>query len=72
MSEARRRSPDELGDEDRTLLRLLSSGQTTAAVATRLDCSERTVRRRLRGVCDELGVRSSMEAVVLAVRHRII
>ena len=72
MSEARRRSPDGLGDEDRTLLRLLSSGQTTAAVVTRLDCSERTVQRRLRGICDELGVRSSMEAVVLAVRHRVI
>ena len=30
------------------------------------------VRRRLRGICDELGVRSGMEAVVLAVRHRVI
>jgi DNA-binding NarL/FixJ family response regulator len=72
MSDTGRRTPDELDEDDVTLLRLLSSGQTTAGVATRLDCSERTVRRRMRGICDELGVRSSMEAVVLAVRHRVI
>jgi DNA-binding NarL/FixJ family response regulator len=72
MNDTRRRAPDQLDEDDLALLGLLARGQTTATVASRLDCSERTVRRRLRGICDELGVRSSMEAVVLAVRHRVI
>ena len=72
MNDTGARDPEQLGEDDRALLSLLARGQTTASVASRLDCSERTVRRRLRGICDALGVRSSMEAVVLAVRHRVI
>lgn len=55
--------------EDRVLLALLAEGHTVRAVARRLGLSERTVRRRLRMVADELGVGSTIEAIVLAVRE---
>ncbi|UMG94787.1 helix-turn-helix domain-containing protein [Nocardioides sp. TF02-7] len=54
------------------ILRLLSEGHTTEAVARRVGLSERTVRRRLRTVADEIGVDSSIEAVVHAVRTGVI
>lgn len=62
-------SPEEL---DVTILRLLSRGRTIEYVARRVDLSERTVRRRLRAVADDLGVDSSIEAVVYAVRAGLI
>ena len=61
--------PSEL---DLEILRLLSRGLTTDAIARRVDVSERTVRRRLRAVADEIGVESSIEAVVHAVRAGLI
>jgi DNA-binding NarL/FixJ family response regulator len=54
---------------DVEILRLMSEGHTTEAVARRVDRSERTVRRRLRTIADEIGVESSIEAVVHAVRQ---
>ena len=54
--------------DDVLILRLLSQGHTTEAIARRLGRSERTVRRRLRAVADEIGVDSTIEAVVYAVR----
>ena len=59
-------------DLDVEILRLLSQGHTTRAVARRFGISERTVRRRLRTVADEFGVDSSIEAVVRAVRTGLI
>jgi DNA-binding NarL/FixJ family response regulator len=59
-------------DLDIEILRRLSRGQTTDAIARRLGVSERTVRRRLRAVADEVGVGSSIEAVVFAVRAGLI
>ena len=58
--------------DDLLILRLLSQGHTTEVVARRLDRSERTVRRRLRAIADEIGVDSTIEAVVYAVRSRLI
>ncbi|WP_366146361.1 helix-turn-helix transcriptional regulator [uncultured Pseudokineococcus sp.] len=55
--------------EDVELLRLLASGLPLTAVARRVCLSERTVRRRVRGVCDQVGVATSIEAVVWAA-HR--
>lgn len=55
--------------EDLVLLSLLAEGHTLRAVARRLALSERTVRRRLHALTDELGVGSTIEAVVLAVRE---
>lgn len=60
------------GDLDVEILRLLSQGHTTHAIARRTGISERTVRRRLRAVADELGVDSSIEVVVHAVRVGLI
>ena len=58
--------------DDVLLLRLLSEGHTTEEIARRLGRSERTVRRRLRTIADEIGVDSTIEAVVYAVRARLI
>ncbi|WP_019818986.1 helix-turn-helix domain-containing protein [Saccharomonospora saliphila] len=57
-----------LAQQDVELLRLLATGLPLESVARRLDMSERTVRRRIRHVCDEIGVSTRIEAVVWAVR----
>lgn len=59
-------------DIDVTILRLLSHGRTIEYIARRVELSERTVRRRLRAIADDLGVDSSIEAVVHAVRVGLI
>ncbi|WP_213451643.1 helix-turn-helix domain-containing protein [Rhizomonospora bruguierae] len=58
-----------LDEEDLRLLRLLAAGLPLETVARRLGLSERTVRRRVRAVCDRLGVSASIQAVVWAVRR---
>lgn len=60
------------GPEELAVLALVARGLTVTAVARRLDVSERTVRRRLRTAADDLGVDSTIEAVVAAVRRRLI
>ncbi len=62
-----RLAPDQLD-----ILSLLAQGLTIETIARRLDMSERTVRRKVRAVVDELGVDSTIEAVVWAVRHGLI
>lgn len=59
-----------LSDEDLGVLRLISKGATTDAIARELNVSERTLRRRVRTICDEIGVNTPIEAVVCAVRSR--
>lgn len=61
-----------LTDEELTVLRLMAEGHTVEAVARRLDISERTVRRKARAVCARLDVETTVEAIVWAVRHRLI
>jgi DNA-binding NarL/FixJ family response regulator len=58
--------------DDLQILSLLSEGHTTERVARRMGRSERTIRRRLRAIADEIGVDSTIEAVVFAVRLRLI
>jgi DNA-binding NarL/FixJ family response regulator len=58
--------------DDLRILRLLSEGHTTDAVARRQGVSERTIRRRLHAIATEIGVDSTMEVVVYAVRARLI
>lgn len=67
MARAARFTDDDLG-----VLRLLSRGLTTDAIARELGVSERTLRRRVRLICDRLGVKTPIEAVVWAARNRLI
>jgi DNA-binding NarL/FixJ family response regulator len=57
---------------DLEILRLVSRGFTSDAVARRVGLSERTVRRRLRAMGDEAGVGTTIELVVQAVRRDLI
>lgn len=57
---------------DVEILGLLAEGWTVETVARRLGISERTVRRRLRAMADEIGVDSTIEVVVHAVRRHAI
>jgi DNA-binding NarL/FixJ family response regulator len=63
---------DRLAVDQLDILSLLAQGLTVEAIARRLNVSERTVRRRVRAVTVELGVDSTIEAVVWAVRQRLI
>lgn len=63
-------STNRLSDEDVAILRPLSRGLTTDAIAREFNISERTLRRRVRTICDQVGVNTPIEAVVWAVRHR--
>jgi DNA-binding NarL/FixJ family response regulator len=57
---------------DLEILALLAAGQTIVSVSRRSGVSERTVRRRLRALADDLGVDSTIETVVHAVRAGLI
>ncbi|MET8353845.1 MULTISPECIES: helix-turn-helix domain-containing protein [unclassified Micromonospora] len=58
-----------LDEADLRLLRLLATGLPLETVARRSGLSERTVRRRIRAICDRLGVTAPIQAVVWAVRR---
>jgi DNA-binding NarL/FixJ family response regulator len=62
----------DLTDDELGVLRLLSRGLTTEAIARELGVSERTLRRRVRLICDRLSVKTPIEAVVWAARSRLI
>ena len=58
--------------EEAELLQLLGQGLPLDSVAQRLRTSQRTVRRRVKGICDRLGVNSSIQAVVWAAQRGLI
>ena len=62
----------ELSYQDVELLRLLAGGLPLDAVARRMGKSERTVRRRVRGICDQLGLGTSIQAVAWAARRGLV
>jgi DNA-binding NarL/FixJ family response regulator len=65
-------SPVPLGHDELVVLRLMAEGHTVETVARRLDVSERTVRRKSRSACEAVGVDTTIEAIVWAVRRRLI
>lgn len=58
--------------DDLAILRLLAAGRTTSQVARATGTSERTVRRRLRGLADDLAVETTIEVVVRAAREGLV
>ena len=69
---AARKLVAELSRQDVELLALLARGLPLDAVARRLDTSERTVRRRVKAICDRLGFTTSIQAVVWAARRGLV
>ncbi|MFJ6216032.1 DNA-binding response regulator [Streptomyces sp. NPDC092296] len=61
-----------LAPEEHRLLLLLAEGLPLDAVARRLCTSSRTLRRRIRVLCDRLGVRTPLQAAVWAARRGLI
>lgn len=66
---AERRS---LTREEIEVLTLLAEGLPLSSVGRRLHLSERSVRRRVRVICDRLGCRSPIQAVVWAARRGLV
>jgi len=54
------------------LLALLAQGLPPVVVARRLAMSERTLRRRVRAICDRLNVPSVITAVAWAAKHGLL
>jgi DNA-binding NarL/FixJ family response regulator len=61
-----------LSSEDITVLTLLAEGHPLSTIGRRLHLSERSIRRRLRMICDQLGCRSSIQAVVWAAKRGLV
>jgi DNA-binding NarL/FixJ family response regulator len=61
-----------LSEEEIKLLAQIASGVTADVAARKLELSARTLRRRLRTICDRLEVNTPIEAVVWAARRQLI
>ena len=61
-----------LDEEELEIVRLLADGLVLDAIARRLALSERTVRRRIRALCDRFGVDAPVQVVVLAARSGVV
>lgn len=61
-----------LTDREREVLRMLSEGQTTAEVASRLYLSEHAVRSRIKAAMAKLGARTREHAVAIAIREAVL
>jgi DNA-binding NarL/FixJ family response regulator len=58
--------------EELAILTLMANGLTLDSVAIRVSMSPRTLSRRLRCVCDRLGVTYPIQAIVWAARQGLI
>jgi DNA-binding CsgD family transcriptional regulator len=69
-----RRGTDDprLSEDELRLLAQIATGVTADVAARRLELSARTLRRRLRSICDRLDVSTPIEAVVWAARRQLI
>jgi DNA-binding NarL/FixJ family response regulator len=75
MADHRPASPGlatELSHRDVELLKLLAGGLQLDVMARQMSTSERTVRRRIRAICDQLGVRTPIQAVAWAARQGLV
>ncbi|HEV3360929.1 MAG TPA: LuxR C-terminal-related transcriptional regulator [Pseudonocardiaceae bacterium] len=61
-----------LDDEERAIVALFANGLVLDAIARRLCLSERTVRRRIRAMCDRVGVDTPVQVIVLAARQGVV
>lgn len=61
-----------IGRQDMRLLGIIASGVPLSAIASRIGVSDRTVRRRIRRVCDTIDVQTPIEAVAWAARRQLI
>lgn len=64
--------PGPLDEDDVRLLALLAQGLPPVVIARRLDMSERTLRRRVRAICDRLDVPSAITAVAWAAKRGLL
>jgi DNA-binding NarL/FixJ family response regulator len=64
--------PGTLSEEDLRLLALLAEGLPLDAVARRLAVSERTLRRRIKAICEQLDVPAAIAAVAWAARRGLL
>jgi DNA-binding NarL/FixJ family response regulator len=71
---APRRNADgvQLDQEDLRLLALLADGMPVSSVARRVAMSDRTIRRRIRAICEQLGVKATVQAIVWAARRGLV
>jgi DNA-binding NarL/FixJ family response regulator len=69
---AARGTEPRLSSQDVELLGLLAGGLPLEAVARRVNASERTVRRRVKAICDRLGLSSTIQAVAWAARQGLV
>src|SRR5690606_9039004 len=69
-----RRGTDDFGltEEEIRLLAQVAAGATADVAARKLELCARTLRRRLRAICDRLEVNTPIEAVVWAARRQLI
>lgn len=61
-----------LDEQEIALVRLLAEGLVLEAIARRLSVSERTLRRRIRGLCDRFDVETPVQVVVWAARNGVL
>ena len=63
---------DLLTSEELAMLQLVAEGLPLNSVARRMQMSPRTVRRRLRNICDRLGVMHPVQAIAWTARRGLI